>query len=105
MSISKQNLLVSLACVVFALSLPETGWAKTSAWEGTITIPTYGWSDDVNFNLPWPGNGRDWYRVTDTCNWAEGANQVRSPGSEDHIGGEGFSYGVCGRGVLLLIAK
>jgi len=64
-----------------------------------------GWSGDVTFNLPWPGNGKDWYRVTDTCNWAEGANQVRSPGSEDHIGGEGVAYGICGRGVLLLIAK
>jgi glycogen operon protein len=30
---------------------------------------------------------------------------VRKPGSEDFIGGEGYSYGVCGRGVLVLIAK
>jgi tetratricopeptide (TPR) repeat protein len=44
----EQKLLVSLTCVVFALSLPTTGWTKASAWEGTITIPTYGWSDDVN---------------------------------------------------------
>jgi isoamylase len=64
-----------------------------------------GWSGAVSFSLPWPGTGKTWYRVTDTCTWAEGANQVRSPGSEDLIGGEWTSYSVCGRGVLLLIAK
>lgn len=64
-----------------------------------------GWSGPVSFSLPWPGSGKTWYRVTDTCTWAEGANQVRSPGSEDLIGGEWTSYSVCGRGVLLLIAK
>ena len=64
-----------------------------------------GWSGSVNFTLPWPGNGKNWYRVTDTCGWAEGPNQVRSPGSEDFIGGQNYVYGVCGRGVLLLIAK
>ncbi len=26
-------------------------YAKVSAWEGTVTIPTYGWSDDVNPKL------------------------------------------------------
>ncbi len=48
MSISKRILMVSVACVLFVLAMPGTGWAKTQAWEGTITIPTYGWSDDVN---------------------------------------------------------
>ena len=24
------------------------GWARPRAWEGTITIPTYGWAEDVN---------------------------------------------------------
>ncbi len=48
MSISKKNLLVSVVCAVFVLSTPRAGWAKAQAWEGTITIPTYGWSDDVN---------------------------------------------------------
>jgi glycogen operon protein len=70
-----------------------------------ILVAYNGWSADVSFSLPWPGSGRSWYRVTDTCNWAEGADQVRAAGSEDHIGGEGTRYGVCGRGVLLLIAK
>nr|WP_260115421.1 hypothetical protein [Pseudoduganella guangdongensis] len=43
--------------------------------------------------------------MTDTCGWAEGAGQVRAPGAEDAIGGENYVYGLCGRGVLLLIAK
>ena len=65
--------------------------------------PTHGMS--VNFALPWPGSGRNWYRVTDTCNWAEGTNQFANPGSEAYIGGEWTNYGLCGRGLLLLIAK
>jgi glycogen operon protein len=64
-----------------------------------------GWSGNVNFTLPWPGAGKSWYRVTDSCTWAEGAGQVRAPGAEDFIGGENYVYGVCGRGLLLLIAK
>jgi glycogen operon protein len=43
--------------------------------------------------------------VTDTCPWAEGASQAASPGAEAFIGGEWTSYGLCGRGVLLLVAK
>lgn len=70
-----------------------------------IYVAYNAWSSPVNFVLPWPGTGKIWYRVTDTCNWAEGANQVRAPGSEDVIGGENTSYGVCGRGTLVLIAK
>ena len=31
--------------------------------------------------------------------------QVRAPGAEDAVGGEFASYGVCGRGTLVLIAK
>jgi len=64
-----------------------------------------GWSGSVTFTLPWPGIGKSWYRVTDTCNWAEGPNQVVVPGSEAFIGGEWTTYGVCGRGVIVLIAK
>jgi glycogen operon protein len=70
-----------------------------------IYVAHNAWSAQVNFVLPWPGNGKTWYRVTDTCSWAEGASQVRAPGSEDLIGGENTSYGVCGRGTLVLIAK
>jgi glycogen operon protein len=70
-----------------------------------IYVAYNGWSGAVNFTLPWPGTGKNWYRVTDTCPWAEGSGQVRAPGSEDFIGGENYVYGVCGRGVLVLIAK
>lgn len=55
--------------------------------------------------LPWPGNGKSWYRVTDTAAWNEGPNAVRPPGNEDFIGGEFTHYGVNGRSLLLLIAK
>jgi tetratricopeptide (TPR) repeat protein len=38
-----------LPASVFAVVLLATpGWAKVKAWEGTLTIPTYGWSDDIN---------------------------------------------------------
>jgi glycogen operon protein len=71
----------------------------------SLYVAYNGWSDSVNFTLPSPGNGANWYRVTDTCGWAEGPGQVRSPGAEDFIGGQGYVYGVCARGLLLLIAK
>jgi isoamylase len=64
-----------------------------------------GWSGNVNLTLPSPGQGAKWYRATDTCNWAEGPNQVNTPGVEALIGGQGYVYSVCGRGLLLLIAK
>ncbi len=64
-----------------------------------------GWSGNVNFMLPWPGAGKNWYRVMDTSNWNEGANTVTMPGAESFIGGQGTNYGVNGRAVLLLIAK
>jgi len=70
-----------------------------------IYIAHNAWSAQVNFALPWPGAGKSWYRVTDTCTWAEGAGQVRTPGAEDGVGGEFASYGLCGRGTLVLIAK
>jgi isoamylase len=70
-----------------------------------IYVAHNAWSGQVNFTLPWPGTGKTWYRVTDTCNWAEGPSQVRAPGAEDFIGGENTVYGVCGRGTLVLIAK
>jgi len=70
-----------------------------------IYVAYNGWSGQVDFRLPWPGTGKSWYRVTDTCNWAEGPNQVAAPGSEAFLGGENYLYGLCGRGLLLLIAK
>lgn len=71
----------------------------------SVYVAYNGWKDTVNFTLPSPGAGANWYRVVDTCGWAEGPNQVNPPGSEELIGGQGYLYGVCGRGLLLLIAK
>jgi glycogen operon protein len=71
----------------------------------SIYVAYNGWSGNVSFTLPPPGKSANWYRVTDTCGWAEGPNQVRTPGVEDSIGGQGSVYGLCGRGLLLLIAK
>jgi len=70
-----------------------------------IYIAYNGWSGNVNFTLPWPGLGKNWYRVTDTSNWNEGPNMVKSAGNEDYIGGEYTSYGLNGRAILVLIAK
>lgn len=70
-----------------------------------IYIAYNGWSGNVNFTLPWPGNGKQWYRVTDTATWNEGANTVASPGSEAWIGGEWTVYGLQARSLLVLVAK
>lgn len=70
-----------------------------------IYVAYNGWSGNVNFTLPWPGNGRNWYRVTDTATWNEGPNTVAAPGSEAFIGGENTVYGLQARSVLVLIAK
>jgi glycogen operon protein len=70
-----------------------------------IYVAFNGWSGEVRFALPPAGGGKNWYRVTDTCNWAEGPDNVALPGSERSIGGEGASYALCGRGLLLLLAK
>ncbi|MGW0773911.1 glycogen debranching protein [Streptomyces sp. NPDC002835] len=70
-----------------------------------IYVGYNGWSGAVDFTLPSPGAGKNWYRVTDTSTWAEGANQVAQPGSEALIGGAGTVYRLNGRATLLLIAK
>ena len=70
-----------------------------------IYVAYNGWSGQVNFTLPWPGNGKSWYRATDTATWNEGANTFVTPGSEAFIGGEYTVYGLQGRSVLVLIAK
>jgi len=46
--------LVKYFCMVLlfnVLVLSSRSYAKVEAWEGTITIPTYGWADDVNPKL------------------------------------------------------
>lgn len=70
-----------------------------------IYIACNGWSGNVNFVLPWPGNGKQWYRVTDTASWKEGPDTASQPGSKALIGPEGTGYGRLGQEVLLLIAK
>jgi glycogen operon protein len=70
-----------------------------------IYVAYNGWSAQVDFTLPWPGNGKQWYRVTDTATWNEGANTFVAPGSEALIGGEWTVYGLQARSLLVLIAK
>lgn len=70
-----------------------------------IYVAYNGWSGNVNFTLPWPGAGKNWYRVTDTSNWNEGTSTVKTAGTEEFIGGENTSYGLNGRAILVLIAK
>ncbi|WP_242110568.1 glycogen debranching protein [Luteimonas aquatica] len=70
-----------------------------------IYVAYNGWSGGVNFTLPWPGTGRQWYRVTDTATWNEGANTVALPGTETLIGGENTVYGMEARSLLVLIAR
>ncbi len=70
-----------------------------------IYVAYNGWSGNVNFTLPWPGTGKQWYRVTDTATWNEGGNTVVVPGAEALIGGEWTVYGLQGRSLLVLIAK
>jgi tetratricopeptide (TPR) repeat protein len=42
---------VVLFCAGLALVFSGRSIADTKAWEGTLTIPTYGWQDDVNPKL------------------------------------------------------
>jgi tetratricopeptide (TPR) repeat protein len=47
-----RNLFKHFCFILLSTGLPliisSRSWAKARAWEGTITIPTYGWSEDVN---------------------------------------------------------
>jgi tetratricopeptide (TPR) repeat protein len=44
----RANIFVLLLSFTLSFTFPQSGWAQVSVWEGTITIPTYGWQDDVN---------------------------------------------------------
>ncbi|MGE5296477.1 MAG: DUF5107 domain-containing protein, partial [Solirubrobacterales bacterium] len=44
----RRDAFAQIAAVVLLLMIPTSGRAKVKAWEGTITIPTYGWAEDVN---------------------------------------------------------
>ena len=71
----------------------------------SMYIAYNGWSGQVTFTLPAPPTGTSWYRVTDTCNWNDGANTWVTPGNETEIGGAGATYNQCGQSLLLLISK
>jgi len=43
--------LVALLVTAFSLAFVGTSSAKVKAWQGTITIPTYGWEEDFNPKL------------------------------------------------------
>ena len=44
----QRNLFIGIASIVLILVASVPGRAQVKAWEGTITIPTYGWSEDIN---------------------------------------------------------
>jgi glycogen operon protein len=71
----------------------------------SMYIAYNGWSASVNFTLPQPPTGTNWYRVTDTCDWNDGPNTFVTPGNETLIGPGGTTYGQCGQSLLLLISK
>ena len=85
--------------IAYTINGPSLGDANS------IYIAYNGWSGSVTFTLPAPPSGTQWYRVTDTCNWNDGANTFVTPGNETLIGGAGTTYGQCGQSVLLLISK
>ncbi|WSQ61842.1 hypothetical protein OG507_35225 [Streptomyces sp. NBC_01217] len=72
---------------------------------GALYVAYNGGSGAVDFTLPSPGSGKQWYRVTDTSVWAEGANPVAQPGSEALTGGSGTTYSLGVLATLVLIAK
>jgi tetratricopeptide (TPR) repeat protein len=46
-----ENFCLVLSSIGLALLLLGQSRAKVKAWEGTITIPTYGWAEDINPKL------------------------------------------------------
>ena len=72
---------------------------------GALYVAYNAGAAQADFTLPWPGNGRQWYRVTDTATWNEGPDAVALPGAEALIGGENAHYGLQARSLLLLIAR
>jgi isoamylase len=86
-------------------ALAETINGSSFGDSNSMYIAYNGWSGSVNFTLPPPPTGANWYRVTDTCNWNDGPNAFVTPGNEATVGGAGTNYGQCGRSLLLLISK
>jgi hypothetical protein len=44
----RRNVFAVLLLVGLLSICPRSSRASTRVWEGTITIPTYGWAEDVN---------------------------------------------------------
>ncbi len=57
------NSLALLLAAAFSLTLPCASSAEVKAWEGTITIPTYGWEEDINPKL-WALEGQVKFSTT-----------------------------------------
>jgi tetratricopeptide (TPR) repeat protein len=45
------NSLSLLLAAAFSLVFPSASSAEVKAWQGTITVPTYGWEEDINPKL------------------------------------------------------
>ncbi len=48
MNARSRLLLLALVALGTSFFLPARSWAEVRAWEGSLTIPTYPWEDDVN---------------------------------------------------------
>jgi len=48
MNAHRKLLILALLALGSSLLLPARSWAEVRAWEGSLTIPTYPWEDDVN---------------------------------------------------------
>lgn len=62
-------------------------------------------SNETQFTLPPAPQGKNWYRVTDTCEWNDGPDSWAAPGNETEIGPGQSTYGMCGQALALFIAK
>ena len=86
-------------------SIAYTLNGRASGDKNALYIAYNGWSQNVNFVLPKPPTGKQWYRVSDTCNWNNGPDTWANPGNEQLLGSAGYQYGLCGQALLVLISK
>jgi hypothetical protein len=68
----------------------------------SLLVAVNGWWGAVDFTLPWPGTGRQWRLVGDTCASTEGLEQLAAPGAERPVGP---ALSLCGRGLALLVGR
>jgi isoamylase len=92
----------AIAYMINGTTLPD---GTTLGDTNSFYIAFNGWSGNVSFTLPAPPNGTRWYRVTDTCNWNDGADTFAAPGKEYELEERDSSYGQCGLSLSLFIAK